>query len=694
MKKLKITLSIILLLLIFLTNAKKVSADNPFKTRTVNRFNEIVDSPDAYEAILKVKNIKTFDGYINLSSPSDLFIDDADNLYIADTGNKQIVILDSDKNLITSFGSDQMIKPTGIYVRNSVIYVADYGSPSDNTSGCIWIYDVDLQKRQVTFKEKRQTPKSAVLEIDNFVYRPEKISVDQNLTMYVVNEGSYSGIMTINDENRFMSYFAPNNVKTTFKQRLQNFLYGDNKNVTLTDILPTPPFNVHIDDSGYIYTVTQTVIKNDLGDTLKKVNIGGNNFYPSEMIASSDFTSCWSGSVGNVIASTKSGFIYEYDINGNILFIFGGNTTSIDQLGLFKSISGVVIDSFNQLVVLDQNDASIQIFRPTEYTNKVHQALNLYNEGFYKESMQLWQEVLKYNSMLDVAHKGIGLAHYLEGDYNEALKEFKIANAKKEYSEAFWEIRNIFLEEHIGLVFVIFCTISLFVSGIIILKKKTTLFNKLQEKTKSFKNKKFVHDFLLMFGMIKHPLDTTYYLKTDKKIKVYNAFIMLLLIFLIYIFGLTCTNFIFSNVVLERTILLKEAFKIIIPIVLFVIANYLASSLIEGEGRLASIFSVTMASLAPIIIIYPIVVIISNILTFNESVIFEFGILSMIVWSAILLFVTNKELHNYTFKQMLLNIILTIVLMLVLLIVLILCYLMFQQVVDFIKDIIAEAIFS
>ena len=34
--------------------------------------------------------------------------------------------------------------------------------------------------------------------------------------------------------------------------------------------LPAPPTNVFLDDSGYIYTVTKSIIQNNLGDTLKR----------------------------------------------------------------------------------------------------------------------------------------------------------------------------------------------------------------------------------------------------------------------------------------------------------------------------------------------------------------------------------------------------------------------------------------
>lgn len=696
MKKIIRFLSILLSISILFTiciSKEKVKAANPFVTRTVDRYGELVETGDAYESIIKYKAVSDGLNEYLLSSPTDLYIDGDDYLYLVDTGSKKVYILDDEYKVVNSFGDDNLIKPTGIYVRNNSIYITDYGTPDDKLSGKIALYDYNKQTNTITFKENRGAPQSKVLEIDNFIYRPEKIAVDSNLTMYVVNEGSYSGILTISDENRFMSYFAPNEVTTSFKDKVTRFLYGENEKVTLKDALPTPPYNVHIDDSGYIYTVTQTVIKNDLGDTLKKVNIGGLNFYPASMLASSEFVAAWNGAYGNIYAATKSGFIYEYDLEGNILFIFGGNSTSIDQLGLFKNISSMVVNSKDELIILDQNDNSFQVFRPTNFASTVHEALGLYNDGKYIESKDLWEDVLVYNSMSDLAHKGIGLAHYLSGDYHAALKEFKLANDKTDYSEAYWEIRNVWISNNIIIVFsiILLIVVGVFVLGY--LNKKKQIFAPIKQFFTKLKERKFFGDISKMFRMMRHPGDSTYYLKTDKSIGYYNGLIVLVLIFAIYILGLTCTGFLFNNVVIEKTILIKETFKIIIPIILFVVANYLSSSLLEGEGTFKAIFLTTMASLMPIVVIYPFVILISNVLTFNESFLYYFGIIVMIGWSAILLFVSNKELHNYQGRKMFLNIIMTILLMLVLLIVVILVYLMFSQVIDFIKDIISEVIF-
>ncbi|MDD4000612.1 MAG: hypothetical protein PHX62_06945 [Bacilli bacterium] len=690
-RKLRIILFVLIVFGFFGFNID-VQAATSYRTRTTNRYGELIETQAAYEAVLKVKSVNSENGKVSFSNPKDLFIDSEDYLYIVDSGNQRVVVLDKDNEFILEFGSDRFQQPRGIYVRENLIYIADYGKDDDLNSGRIYLYTFNKDLKEVAFLREFDRPDSVVLKVENFIYRPEKIAVDSNKTMYVVVEGAYNGILLIDKENRFLNYFAPNTVSTTFKQKLIKFFYGDNKNTNLKKILPSPPFNVFLDDSGYIYTVTKTIIRNDIGDGLKKVNIGGVNFFPLEMVLASNFVSACTRDVGNVYAVSQSGFICEYDLEGNILFIFGGNTEGIDQLGLFNSASAIATNSRGNLFVLDDNDGSYQIFNPTVFASKVHAALGFYNNGQYLESKALWEEVLRYNSMFDLAHKGIGMAYLLENDFHSALEKFELANAKAEYSEAFWEIRNLWLTDYFGYLLVVIVFITSVFSVLNILKRKTNLFLLLQEKVKPFFQRKPIHDFLLLFRFIRHPFDTTYILKTDKTISVGNGLLFLTLLFGINILGITCTGFIFNDVILEDTIIFKEAIAIFVPIIAFVIANYLSSSLLEGEGRLKSVFLVSLASLSPILLLYPLIIILSNLITFNESFLYDFSIFIMLGWSFALLFLTNKELHNYTIKRSLLNLLITVLLMAVLIIVVFLFYLIIMQVFSFVSDIIREVI--
>ena len=159
------------------------------------------------------------------------------------------------------------------------------------------------------------------------------------------------------------------------------------------------------------------------------------------------------------------------------------------------------------------------------------------------------------------------------------------------------------------------------------------------------------------------------------------------------IFFITNTGFIFNNIVLEKTILLKECTKIIFPIILFVVANYLISSLMNGEGTLRCIFMNTMGALVPVVLMLPFIVIITNGLTYNEAFIYYFAIGIMLTWTGVLLIATLRETHNFSVKQTFANIFLTVIMMFIIIIVLILVYLIISQVAGFFVDIFKEVIF-
>lgn len=684
---------IVLMVLVLSFSSINVKASAPFITRTVDRYGELVETQGAYDPIRNIKNFEKAGVLDTFKGPKDLFIDQDDYYYVADTGNKRVVILDKDWTYVTEFGSDILLKPNGLFVREEYIYVTDFGNDLDKESGKVVVYKFDKNNGTVTLDKTFGRPEGKLMEIDDFLYRPMKIAVDSNHTMYIVSHGSSNGVLLVNSENRFLNFFAPNSSTGTFVDLLKTYLYGENSKVILTKRIAPAPENVMLDDSGYIYTVTKTIVQNNLGDTIKKVNIGGLNFYSDEMIASSDFVDSWSGAHKTVYAVTGGGWIYEYDIEGNLLFIFAGKKTNDEQLGLFSSASAIAVNSKDELYVVDDTASSIQVFRKTEFTRNVHNALELYMSGRYEESKDLWEEVLRYNSMFDLAHKGIGMAYYLERDYNSAMEKFRIANAKEEYSEAFWEARNIWIMNNITTVAII--AISLGVALIVVAKtnKKYHYLTPVVKPIKDFAERPKVKSILVMFKYIRHPMDAVYYVRYDKKIKIYNAFIVLALILGIYLLSLVGTGFLFTDVVLEKTILLKELTKVILPIVLFIVSNYLISSLMSGEGSFKSITINTMGSLMPIVIMMPWIILVSNALTLNEGFIYYFPLVVMFIWTFILLFVVIKETHNYSVKKTIVNFLLTLIMMFVLVIVIILLYLVFAQLYGFIEDMFKEVIF-
>ena len=678
------------------TQPTAVSALSAYKTFTLDRNGRLQETNEAYEAI---QMIRTFSDGSTLNGAKDLTVDEEDYLYIADTGNKRILILDPAYQVVAKFGSDKMQKPMGIAVVDDVIYIADYGQAVTNQDiGAIHIYNFDKEaadlEDRVTFVKSLSTPTSSLLDSENFLFRPMKIAVDQNQTMYVTNEGTTNGVLMINQENRFINYFASNPIKISLWKRLQRILYQNNPNVNLAKNIPVPVTNIALDNRGYYYTVTSTIIEDNQGDNIKKVNTGGTNFYPDDMFTHGSFVDSWPGDVGNLYAVTSGGTIVEYDSLGNLLFQFAGLGTGNDRLGLFLSASAIAQNTQGNLFVIDDNSSrnALHIFQETPFAVKVHDALRCYNDAEYVESIDIWTEVLRYNSMFDMAYRGIGLGYLMNEEYELALDYFEIANAKAEYSEAYWEIRNIWLIDHIDGILLTLLLLVAFGAIIHYTNKKFAFLSAIKQPFQRLLSLKYPREMAMMFRFVRHPFDTCYEVKRRNRVSTLSGFIFLIALVGLYLIGMVLTGFIFNQVIIEETVLFNEIMKLVLPFLIFVLSNYLVSSLMEGEGTMRAVFLNSLGALTPIFLIYPLVILLSNVITLNESFLYSFGLTFMFLWSLGLIYFNIKETHNYTVGQTIVNLLLTLLMMIVIIITLIIVYLMVFQVGTFVSDIVKEVI--
>ena len=703
-KVIKIIFLITLLVTIFMAFFAltiSLNAASPYNTYTPNRYGELTTTQDAYEPFT---SLKISYNNIEIKDAQDMVFDEYDNLFIVDSGNKRGLVLDSSLSVVCDFGlGENLAYPRGIYVikaedaSKEYIYITDYDSKSDNkeTAGRIIRYTYDLNLKTVELDTIMYSPSSWILETDGYVYKPIKIAVSDNYYMYVTAEGSTSGVLMINDQNEFITYFASNSAKFTFWERVEYFFYGDNEKANLVKKIAAAPYNVMLDGSGYVYTITQSTIEADNeSDNFKKVNTGGVNYFPDEMWGAKNFTDSYYGEYSNTYALTEDGSIYEYDNEGNLLFKFGGYGYGKDLYGLFSSTSSIALDSKDYIYVIDDTRNNLQVFKPTLYCDLVHQALKLYTEAKYEEAKELWNEVLRYNSMFDLAHKGMGLAYYMEGNYKDSLKEFYIANDKVNYSDAYWEIRNLYLIDNLSLYILIALILVLLITTLILTNRKYKYLEVVKYPFKKAMEVKLVNQTLYSFRFIRHPEDSVYETRKNNRSTILSSTIVLLILFAEYLLGLVYTGFIFNNTIIEETILLREGVKIVLPIILFIIANYLMSSLMEGEGRFKDIFVSTIGSLTPIIIIYPIVIIISNVLTNQESFLYSFLIVVMFIWTGLLLFMNIKNTHNYTVKQTIVNLLLTVFMLVILILVILVVYVMVYQVYSFIADLVKEVVIN
>ncbi len=299
---------------------------------------------------------------------------------------------------------------------------------------------------------------------------------------------------------------------------------------------------------------------------------------------------------------------------------------------------------------------------------------------------------MQRNNMFDLAHNGLGNAYLRESKYEEALYHFRLAGNTVGYSEAFWEIRNNWIMTYGTYIFIGILAVALFLfigRKTALLAYVSTKWHQLIEKAKKVK----IIDGVLYIGtFIKHPINGFYEVKKHQKMSVLAATILYFIFYIEMVLGNVYTGFIFNPQDVETISIVKILFLSVMPIFLGVICNYLISSITEGCGRFKDVYIATICSFAPIILFYPFIIILSNILTLNEQFIYQALKVFLWSWSFLLIYIMIKEVQELSFRENHKNILITLITMILFVAFGFLLYMLGAQVVNFVKEVVIEVL--
>ena len=438
--------------------AVNTSALETYDPYSYDRWGDAVASQAGYTAEKYVDGNTIGCGSFN--EPADLFISHDNLMYIADKGNNRIVVTDLDFNFkkeMKEFSyKDETLthaKPTGVYVDQYTGYIYICDTENDRVIKC------DKDGKVDRLFEK---PTDALYD-QALTYNPSKVLVDKAGNVYVVVKSQTKGAVMFNSQGDFLGFYGANRVEQTAEVLANAFwdlISTEAQRDRSTKQTPIGFSNFDIDDDGFIYTVTDS--QETTTDLVKKLNPRGNNIIDSLGVADMQFgdnppayysiysknsslTDIDLGPNGELnILDFQHGRIFQYDKECWLLFIVGGKG---NQLGLFESATA--IESYdNHLYVVDSIKDNITIFTRTVFGEIVTEAANLYNDGLYEESLEPWQNVLKYDGNYRRAYIGIGNALYNKYEYEEAMEYFEISISRDRYNKAFEGYRDIWLKEN------------------------------------------------------------------------------------------------------------------------------------------------------------------------------------------------------------------------------------------------------
>lgn len=637
-------------------------------TYTMNEKGQFTRTQDAYLPDRTITDL-------GLSAPDDLYIDKDNMLYIADSSNQRIVKYDIAKgNVAGILEYEGFMNPRGVFVTGEGhIYVAD---PSAKL-----IFRFNEKFELIESFGKPDTPSFA-----DTAFEPLRVAVDNIGNMYIVGEGVYNGIIQLAYTGEFLGYFTVNQTKLSIVQAIQNALFTREQMENLVDRVPTTFSNIFIDSDGVVYTTTMGTNT----DGLKKHNTAGGNMFQYPVIGYDSMTDIYVDQYGIIYTSIHNGIIGVYSSAGELIFEFGSSVSDIDISGLYSVLPTVAVDQNRNIWTVDGEKGYLQSFKPTSYALMVYGAMDLYNQGLYEEAMVQWTEVLKLNQMSVLAHNGVGKSYLRAGMYEEAMEHFKVAGNREYYSEAFWEVRNTWLQSYLE-YFAMGIIAIVAISQIV---KRFDKEKKLKNTRKAFIDKLYtipvVKDVLYAFRIPKHPLDTYYYIRVKKKGTPIGATILYILFFVIYMTYQTGKGFIYQFVAVEDMDINAIVFGFFAILILFVISNYLVTSIKDGDGSLKQVYMIPAYGMLPTMVSMLVITIMSYFLTYNESFLLTIILNIGIIWSVVIIFIGFQTVHDYTMKEMISSTIITFVFMIIAAVITLIIIIMWEQLWQFIQTLVEE----
>ena len=149
------------------------------------------------------------------------------------------------------------------------------------------------------------------------------------------------------------------------------------------------------------------------------------------------------------------------------------------------------------------------------------------------------------------------------------------------------------------------------------------------------------------FHVITHPFDGFWDLIHEKKGTLAAANTFLALFLIVRVLKLICTNFQFISAPIQHINVFEEIGSLLLPFIVLCIANWAMTTLFDGKGRFKDIYIGMCYALVPYVLIQLPMILVSNMLTFEEGSFYSVLLNFSVIWCVFLVFVGLMEIHDY-----------------------------------------------
>lgn len=353
------------------------------------------------------KNAQINGQNVTLTNPEGVFYHEkADELYVCDTGNQRILVLDGANNY--------------------------------------------------AFKRAILRPENMTGETE---FKPSKITVDNADRIYVVVQSSYEGIIELNEDGTFSRYFGVNEPQINMIDFLWKSMASDKQKEKMGKTYAPAFNNITLDGEGFVMAVTS--------DTSSSKSVFRLNFAGANVLREmgntpvkgdlwtdkpSAFTDIAVKPYGTYALVDKTyGHVFLYNFDGELLCVFGSKGSAVGQ---FKNPSAVAWLG-DKLIIGDSDLKCAYIYEPTEFGSALLNAGEAYYNGEWDTATAYFEEVLRLCANLETAYVGIGKNLLMKEEYEEAMYNFKLGNNREFYSKAYKGHRTNVMKDNFWVIAIV-----------------------------------------------------------------------------------------------------------------------------------------------------------------------------------------------------------------------------------------------
>jgi hypothetical protein len=195
------------------------------------------------------------------------------------------------------------------------------------------------------------------------------------------------------------------------------------------------------------------------------------------------------------------------------------------------------------------------------------------------------------------------------------------------------------------------------------------------------------------FYLIFHPLNGYWELKREKKGDVYAASLILLMLVIIYILRRQITGFIFNYNIISQMNLLVQVTSVVIPFLLWCVANWCITTLVDGEGSIKDIYIASAYAFIPIVLLNIPMLILSRVLTVKELSVYTLIDGIAYIWTGFLMLTGIMTIHQFSLKKTILTIFIAILTMAIMVFLFMLFFSVIAQMINVVLLIYKEITF-